>query len=226
MLPFSPRPGAHERKLKRRMGNNLFPEDQRKVKESELLEAQHADFEEVQAFLADFQSLVEEAAALEPNAESDVVLKLKERVDEAYERCAGMGGDLDQIRMALQKLIEVMMAAVRKSAGDDPTAQEKLAMEDDARFMHFSLLEYPFIADMLRQDDLIGPGELVPHLLSEPPHVVGLASQLFDEQQLTALVTEAEKLLEARSAEGFDMAEAWQSFVALKQRPAERSVNH
>jgi hypothetical protein len=220
MLPFSPKPGAHERKLKRRMGNNLFPEDLRKVKESELIEAQHADFEELQAFLADFQSLVEKAAGLDPNAESDVILKLKEQVDQAYERCAGLGGDLDQIRMALQKLIEVMMAAVRKSAGDDPVAEEKLAMEDDARFMHFSLLEYPFIADMLRQDDLIAADELVPNLLSEEPHVVDLATRLFDEDQLALLTAEAEQLLEKRSSEGLDMTNVWQSFVALKQRPA------
>lgn len=215
MLTFNPKPGGHERKLLRRMGNPLFPEDQRKVKESELMEVQHRDFEEVQAFLKDFQALVEEAAGLEGNAESEQILNLKERIDEAYERCAGLGGDMDQIKMALQKLVEVIMVSVRAAAGDDPVALEKLNMEDEARLMHYSLLEYPFIADMLRQDDLLGPDELVPSLLSESEQAVAGAAQLFEPEQLSQICLDAAKLLNGLGDQGVDAPDAWQRYALL-----------
>jgi hypothetical protein len=227
MLTFNPKPGAHERKLIRRMGNPLFAEDHRKVKESELMEAQHQDFEEVQAFLQDFQSLVEEAAGLEANAESDQILKLKERIDEAYERCSGLGGDMDQVKMALQKLVEVIMVSVRNAAGDDPEAQEKLEMEDEARLMHYSLLEYPFIADMLRPDDLLSPGELVPSLLSESEPAVAGAAQLFEPPQLEQICLEAASLLNGLSDQGLDAPEAWKRYALLmKMKEALVSEQH
>jgi hypothetical protein len=215
MLTFNPKPGGHERKLQRRLGNPLFSEEQRKVKESELMEAQHRDFEEVQAFLQEFQTLVEEAAGLEGNAESEQILNLKERIDEAYERCSGLGGDMDQIKMALQKLVEVIMVSVRNAAGDDPVALEKLEMEDEARLMHYSLLEYPFIADMLRQDDLLSPEELVPGLLSESEQAVAGAAQLFEPEQLEQICLDAAKLLNGLSEQGLDAPDAWKSYAQL-----------
>ena len=215
MLTFNPKPGGHERRLQRRLGNPLFPEEQRKVKESELMEAQHRDFEEVQAFLQEFQALVEEAASLEANAESEQILNLKERIDEAYEHCSGLGGDMDQIKMALQKLVEVIMASVRNAAGDDPMALEKLNMEDEARLMHYSLLEYPFIADLLRQDDLLSPGELVPSLLSESEQAVAGAAQLFEPEQLLQICVDAATLLNGLNEQGLDAPDAWKRYALL-----------
>jgi len=216
MLPFSPKPGGHERMLKRRMGNPLYPAEQRKVKESELLAAQHKDFEEVQAFMQDFQTLVEEAAGLEGNAESEQVLKLKERLDEAYERSACLGGDLDHIRLALQRLIQVIMNAVRKAADDDETAMDKLSMEDDARFMHYALLEHPFIADMLRPDDLLSEADLVPCLLAESEVVVAEASKLFEPEQLFQICQQAEGLVAALEEQGGDSTDFRKNYMVLR----------
>jgi hypothetical protein len=216
MLPFSPKPGGHERMLKRRMGNPLYPEDQRKIKESELLEAQHRDFEEVQAFLEDFQKLVEEAAGLEANADSEQILSLKERLDAAYERCVGLGGDMEHIRLALQRLIQVIMNAVRKAAADDDTAMEKLSMEDDARFMHYVLLEHPFIADMLRPDDLLSEADLVPCLLAESETVVAEASKLFEPEQLFQICQKAEELVLALEEKGADSTEYRKNYMVLR----------
>jgi len=227
MLSFNQKPGAHERKLVRRMGNPLFGEEQRKVKESELLEAQHKDFEEVQAFLGDFQSLVEEAAGLEGNAESEQILGIKERIDEAYERCSGLGGDMDQIKMALQRLVEVIMVSVRAAAGDDPEAHEKLEMEDEARLMHYALLEYPFISDMLRPDELLSRDELVPSLLSESEPAVAGAAQLFDPEQLEQICLDAASLLNGLTDQGLDAPEAWKRYgLLMRMREAQEAEKH
>jgi hypothetical protein len=227
MLSFNQKPGAHERKLLRRMGNPLFNEDQRKVKESELMEAQHKDFEEVQAFLQDFQSLVEEAAGLEGNAESEQILGIKERIDEAYERCSGLGGDMEQIKLALQRLVEVIMVSVRSAAGDDPEAQEKLEMEDEARLMHYALLEYPFISDMLRPDELLSREELVPSLLSESEPAVAGAAQLFDPEHLEEICQDAAKLLNGLSERGLDAPDAWKRYALLmRMREAQLAEKH
>jgi len=227
MLSFNQKPGAYERKLVRRMGNPLFGEEDRKVKESELMEAQHKDFEEVQAFLEDFQSLVEEAAGLEGNAESEQILNIKERIDEAYERCSGLGGDMDQIKMALQRLVEVIMVSVRAAAGDDPEAHEKLEMEDEARLMHYALLEYPFISDMLRPDELLSKEELVPSLLSESEPAVAGAAQLFDPEQLDQICLDAAALLNGLSEQGLDAPDAWKRYALLmRMREAQVAEKH
>lgn len=227
MLSFNPKPGAHERRLVRRMGNPLFAEELRKVKESELMEAQHKDFEEVQAFLQDFQDLVKEASGMEGNAESEQILGLKERIDEAYERCSGLGGDMDQIKQALQRLVEVIMSAVRNAAGDDPEAQEKLEMEDEARLMHYALLEYPFIADLLRPEALLGKEELVPSLLSESEQAVAGAAQLFDPDQLDQICQEAASLLNGLSDQGLEAPEAWERYgLLMRMREMQERQGH
>lgn len=196
-LPFNARPGAHERHLRRALDNPLFPPQRRKASPQDVLREQRRDYEELMDFVQRFEDLVREAAELPPNAEADVVLDLKERLDKAYEEASGLGGDIAHIREALVKLIGVTMNAVRRAAGDDdPTALEKLDMEEQARALHFELLRHPLIADLLRPDDLIPPEDLVPTLLSEDEAAVAAAIRILEPEQLALIVRDAEALLD------------------------------
>lgn len=194
---FSARPGAHERQLIRYADNPLFPVERRQVIQIEVNRAQRLDAEEAAAFQGNFRALVQRAIELPPQEDSEVILRLKEDLDRAYEQCCGMGGDLSEIKAGLRKLLEIVMRAVWRGAGDDTAAQITLREEEAARATHFQLLEYPLIADLIRPDSPIGPDELVPTLLSESEPAVAAALELFGVDQLALLCQDARVYLQA-----------------------------
>ena len=195
-LRFSQYPGAYERHLLRRAGNPLFPSARRQVIQMEVHQAQRRDSEDVAAFLSQFQSLMERAVALKPQEDSEVVLKLKEDLDKAYERCCGLAGDQSKVKDALKKLLQLVMQAVWRGAEADPAAQSNLREEEIARATHFQLLEHALIADLLRSDSPIDPEELAATLLSETDSVFAAALNLFDADQLALLASSAQTLVD------------------------------
>lgn len=188
---FSPRPGAHERQLIRCADNPLFPPARRHVIQVEVNRAQRLDADEAVAFQSDFRALVQRAVELSPQEDSEVILRLKEELDRAYERCCGLAGDPAEIKAALRKLLEIVMRAVWRGAGADAAAQVNLREEEAARAAHFQLLEQPLIADLIRPDSPIEADELVPTLLSESESAVSAALELFDADQLTLMCQDA-----------------------------------
>lgn len=219
-LSFSPLPGARERRLQRLWENPLFPEEQRRISQQEVEHARRQDLEERERFLVDFQSLLQEAVNLAPNVESDVILSLKERLDQAYERCSSLPGDLAEIRQALRRLVAVIMGSVRAHAADDPQALAKLRDEDIAREAHFELQGFPLVADLLREDAVIEEDELVPTLLSESRESLAAALQLFDADQISLLFQEGSALLQQLQQQGQALPEAWARLREIESQRA------
>ena len=205
---FGKRPGAHERHLQRRFNNPLFAPERRQVSLADVIAAQELDSDEQARFAEEFRGLVEEAASLRPNEESEVILGLKERLEQAYEQCAGLGGEQAQPKVALKRLVELVVAAVRRGAGSDPKAREELVREALARSLHYDLLEHALVADLLRPDSPVGADELIPTLLSEPEEAVRAAMHLFDEGQRTMMRGQARALLERAGEEGHVLPDA------------------
>lgn len=219
-LTFSPLPGARERRLRRLWENPLFPEKKRRIRRQEVEHARRQDLEERERFLIDFQSLLQEAVNLAPNVESDVILSLKERLDQAYERCSSLPGDLTELRQALRRLVAVIMGSVRAHAADDPQALAKLRDEDIAREAHFELQGFPLVADLLREDAVIEEDELVPTLLSEPRESLAAALQLFDADQISLLFQEGSALLQQCQLQGQALPEAWARLREIEAQQA------
>lgn len=194
-LHFSQNPGRWERHLLRKKDNPLFPEPEQTISRESLEEAQRLDHEELTVFITHFRKLILEAVELQPNAESGQVLGIKERLDKSYEQSAGLADDQQETREAILKLQETIMAAVRKGAGADSSALRELAQEEQARAVHFQLLEYPLVADLLAPDSPVGAGELAPTLLTAPKEEFEAALTLFDDDQLVLLRRDAEALL-------------------------------
>jgi hypothetical protein len=228
-LQFSTRPGAHERRLQRLWDNPLFPAQKRQVAQQDIEAAQQRDAQERERFLADFQVLLGEAVGLAPNVESDVILNLKERLDMAYERCSSLTGDVTQIKQALRELVAVIMNSVRTHAADDPQALAKLRDEDMARDTHYELQGFALVADLLREDAVIGEDDLVPTLLSESREALAAALQLFDATQLGLIFQEASALLQQRQREGLALPEAWTRLqeieATLAAAPLQQTLN-
>lgn len=194
-ISFSNATGARERHLRRKHLNPLFA-DGTSINPESVREARSQDRADAETFEQEFPKLVEEAVALPPLADSDVILSLKERLDKAYEQACGLSGDQSRPKQAIRRLLAVIMQAVRKGAAGDPQAHRELEQEELAREAHFTLLEYPLIADLLNPRSPIGPRELAPTLLSETETSLQAALQLFDDAQLQLLYRDARELLE------------------------------
>jgi len=195
-LRYSQIPGQHERHLRRKQDNPLFPEAERQITPEQLEEAQRLDHEALTDFITDFRTLVHEVAGLSANEGSEVILGLKERLDQAYERAARMVDDQGETKQAIARLVGVIMQAVRRGAGSDAVALRELDDEEAARQAHYALLEHPLVADLLDPDSVIGEQELVPTLLSAGEAELQAACSLFDPQQLKSLAQRAEALLD------------------------------
>ncbi|MCB1872565.1 MAG: hypothetical protein H6964_07850 [Chromatiaceae bacterium] len=212
-LPFSQLPGRYERHLLRKWDNPLFPQSERTISAESLEEAQRLDHEELSEFIVDFRKLIFAAVNLQPHADSDTVLRIKERLDKSYEQSAGLADDQRETREAIARLTQIIMAAVRKGAGDDPVALNELAQEEAARSAHFELLAYPLVADLLAPDSPISADDLAPTLLSAPEAEFKAAVTLFDDDQLVLLHRDVQALLETIEDATED---AWRRLALLK----------
>ncbi len=218
-VPFSELPGRHERHFRRRL-HPLFPRPVGDFTDDDLLEVQRLDHEELLAYLTSLRALVRRAASLRPSEETQVVLDLKAELEKHYEEACGLADAQGNNKSAIAELIEVIMRTIRQSAAGDPLAEQELAQEEEARRLHFQLLESPLVADLLHPETLIQPDELAAVLLTDPPEEVEAALGLFDPVQLETLVQQARTLVEEAQA-GVDDA-VRQRLAWLEARAEER----
>ena len=218
IVRFSQLPGRHERHLRRRFRNPLFPAPAWTVSDRALLDIQRQDQEELSAYLAELRDLVQRAVDLRPNEETQVVLDLKGELDRAYERAALLANDQSGNKEAIRKLIAVIMATIRASAAGDPVAVQELDDEEEARRIHFRLLEHPLVADLLDPASLVRADELAPSLLSDNEPAVRAALELFDADQLALLCREARSLLQGRDWLPLELAGAHDRLALLESR--------
>jgi hypothetical protein len=216
-LRFSAQPGRWERQLQRRHDNPLFGEPPPRVSRGELDRARSRDRQESGRFRNEVETLFGEAAQLQPNTDSGLILRLKERLDQAWERAAGLAGGEPQVRAGLARLTGVIMQAVRRGAGTDPRARAELDAEDQARALHYRLLEQPLVADLLAPEEPIPPAELAATLLSAAPAELAAALELFDPEQRAELAVAAAALLEHRRPEEPLLTRARTNLTRLRQ---------
>jgi hypothetical protein len=193
-IPFSELPGRHERHYKRRLDNPLFREPAT-LNDADLLNAQRLDHEELLAFITELRATVERALNLKSNEESDVILKLKEDLERLYETSAGLADEQGANQQALSQLLAAVMNTIRSNTTGDSLAEQEMAMEQQARQMHFELLQHALVADLLHPETLIAPDQLVPTLLSSPTEQVKAVMVIFDSEQLAMISQEAQALL-------------------------------
>ncbi len=200
-LRFSQIPGRRERHLLRKRDNPLFATEQRQITPAQLDEAQRLDHEEIVDFIPRFRQLVLKASQLRPNEGSEVLLELKEQLDRAYEEARGLADDQGETLAAIEKLVALIMAAIRKGAGNDALALAELDQEEAARKAHFALVSFPLVADLLYPESPIAADELAATLLSSATEELDAALEIFDEDQLRALHDDAQSLIEGAEAD-------------------------
>lgn len=223
-IPFSQLPGRHERHYRRKIGNPLFADGPLQTDETQLLEMQRLDHEELLAFIGELRQTVQRAIELKPNVGSEVVLELKEQLDRLYEVSAGLADDHSGNQAAIKQLLEVIMRNVERGAAGDPQAMDELVQEKVARAAHFELLATPLVADLLHPQSTIAAAELAPSLLSEHERGLAAALQLFDLEQLSQLYADANRCLSRCEEPPADAHERLRQIAAslalLKQQTA------
>lgn len=214
-LPFTHKPGRRERHLRRRHENPLFAWPPQEVPPEELLAAQKADHDAIEAFHADFHALIQQAVALPPDAGSELILDLKEALERLYEQSFSLPGNHTEERASIHKLIALIMQAVKRVAGVDPLARQELAEEEEAREIHFRLIQQPLVADLLHPESPIGPDELAPAVLSATLDEVAAVLQILDTAHCAELADQAIRLLEERAERGVDVSPARQRLALI-----------
>lgn len=193
-VPFSNRPGRHERQFRRLLNNPLLPPPGQDYRDDELLEVQRLDHEELVGFISDLKQLVAKAAQLPPNVDTQVILNLKEQLDQAYETSAGLAEDQSGNQAAIAHLTEVIMGVIARGATGDAHALAELAQERQARADHYRLLRHLIVADLLHPRSLIAPDQLASCLLAEGEDGLEAALMLFDDLQLGEIIAQARRL--------------------------------
>lgn len=194
------RPGAHERHLLRRKDNPLFAPERRVVDAVALAEARRRDQTERDAFERQFRTLLEAAASLKASEESEVLLELKARLDQAYTLLASLAGAHEPYRQGLRRLTDLLVNTVRRAVANDPLALAELDQEQMAREQHYRLLESPLVADLMRSESPVAPEDLAATLLSASAEELGAALWLFAGDELTLIEQAASALLEGNEA--------------------------
>ena len=196
-MKFSALPGAHERHLQRKGNNPLFPNADQYLLAAEIEQARARDQQDLQAFFTAFEESVQQAAKLTGSVDADIVLDLKQDLERLYVSSASLAGDLGLQRDALRKLLSVCMASIENGARDDREALQKIRDEKTAREVFFTLLKTPLVADLIRGDEIVKAEELIPSLLSESRENLLQVLELFDNEQITHLISHARDFIEA-----------------------------
>lgn len=207
--------GMHERHMRRKDGNPLFGLPTPRYTTADYMQARRLDSEEMNAFQSEMQEVIQQAIDLPSNAESEVVLELRGKLDQLYTRCSGFGTSCGSHKQSIRKLIEIVMQAVWQASADDPMARMELEQEEMARQQHFCLLEYPLISDLMRPDTPVTEDELVPSLLQADEDELEAVMWMFEPEQLQEIREEAQALLARRREQGYEVADAWENLQAI-----------
>jgi hypothetical protein len=143
-------------------------------------------------------------------------LALKDRLERLYDQASRIGDQQNDNKIALKKLLGLIMAAVRQGAGNDAQAHQELDQEDTARTAHFQLLTSALLADLLAPDSVIDESALIPTLLSANKDDLSLVVQLFDQVQLLKIVEDADQLIRQLIAAGHEMSTAMENYAFIQ----------
>ncbi len=205
-MQFQPsnNPGSNERHLLRQEFNPLFKEP-KLLNQDTLMAAQEADHEQHLQFHRRFQSALRVCVELSETEDAEHIAQLKAELEHLYVVASSIGAPQTENKQAIRKLIQTINNTLRKQAYNDSAILAEIDQEEEAREMHFSLLESPLAADLLSHNQVILSVELVPTLLSTSVDELGMVMQIFDPQQLALVIKESHKLLGFLEGEGEDI---------------------
>lgn len=196
ILLFSEKPGCREAHLERRYKNPLFPKQAQRVTQADINLARQADEAEAHNFHEEIRAILNQVSNLPAHVETEVILTIKEKLEQLYEICAGLPGELSRERDGLIQLNKLITNRIVDGAQNDPYALWQLQQEETAKNLHWNLLRKPLVAHLLRPDSPINADELVPTLLSEDEDSIRAVMATLDKDQCNLIKNQARQWLE------------------------------
>ena len=215
-LTFSAQPGPRERQLQRKLNNPFFTATGT-VTQATVEIAKQEDAIALQQFMTQFRALLDQAAMLEKNVESEVPLLLKAQLEQQYALSTGLPGQPTAIKDAIKKLIVTISTTLRNTSKNDPHALEKLSPDEEHTMLHLHLCEHPIVSDILNPDQIIPNDEQTPTLLNESGEALQAALPLFSPQRIQEMIAEGKTLLTAIEAQGRSLPVAWQRLAQMER---------
>lgn len=194
MLNFHTQPGPHERQLRRKYENPLLASGQG-ISQIDVDKAREQDQAELEAFLDDFRQSVEQAANLDSRAEADDILAIKARLEQLYPRACGQMGESGAFKSALQRLITAITQALLKAAGNDQESLSRIHEDIENSELHLKISEFPLVADLLSNEEIVPANELAATLLGEESESLSAALLIFGPEQLQKIIETSKQLL-------------------------------
>jgi hypothetical protein len=198
-LIFSPFPGRRERQLCRKYKNTLFPVKEQAITANQLETAQYMDEQERIDFDSFLHDLIEQIANMQQNVSSELILKYKAQLDEAFEQCSRLSGEKTANKKIIIQLINVLMKAVWQGATGDQQALVNLKEEEIAREQHVDLLQIPLVADLLDPQSQVTENDFIAVLLTEAEENLSPVLSLFTPEQLHQITEDAGRYLQNSS---------------------------
>ena len=214
-LNFSTQSGPRERQLQRKLNNPFFSASGT-ITQTMIQIAQQQDQIALQQFMVQFRALLQRAAKLDKNVESEVTLLLKAQLEQLYALCTGLPGQPTAIKDAIKKLIVTISTTLRNTSQNDPHALEKLGTDEEHTMLHLHLCEHRIVSDILNPDQIITNDEQTPTLLNESEDALQAALALFPPERIRIMIEEGKALLQTIEAEGRSLPVAWQRLAQME----------
>lgn len=195
MIDFLQNPGPRERQLQRAYNNPLFLNNE--IPSPQQVElARQQDAADLESFIHQFQTDIEAAVNLKPQADADEVLALKARMETLYTQACGIQGERSKFKAALKQLMEIISRSLISAANNDPEAMQKINDDIEATELHLRISESLLAADIINPNEIIDTEQLASSMLCSSEEELASALLIFDPEQLQLIVTHACQILE------------------------------
>jgi len=195
VIDFLQNPGPRERQLQRAYNNPLFLNNE--IPSPQQVElARQQDAADLESFIHQFQTDIEAAVNLKPQADADEVLALKARMETLYTQACGIQGERSKFKAALKQLMEIISRSLISAANNDPEAMQKINDDIEATELHLRISESLLAADIINPNEIIDTEQLASSMLCSSEEELASALLIFDPEQLQLIVTHACQILE------------------------------
>lgn len=191
---FSDWPGAWERHVIRKSRHPYLFSIHEAPAQSELIQAQLRDQQELTEFNLQLAEVVARCSAMTEDTTANDITAIKKDLDHSYDTACGLGADLHEQKDALILLNEVISNAMRRALRDNDEQDRLLLIKQESvRMRHLTRLSYPIVCDLLRPLPTIPPSELTAALLCETDEAFTVALDVLDDTKRRYLKQGIEK---------------------------------
>lgn len=203
---WSASPGLHERHLRRRVGNLLFPSERRFVTQREVDEARQRDDRERTELRNAARAMLEPIRILQSQTDLETALSLLQSLEQLWRRAVADGSETLTWIPLIDEAQRTLAEAIKASLSDDPEALSRFQRAEELRTAVRARLSNPVVLDL----QSVPPEDFVYSVVTESPEkmVIFLAALAESSEAVDLLRVHGTKALAQAVTEGYPPDEA------------------